>query len=72
VYRLGNLALLQKGPNGKIGNKALALKQPTLAASSFKLTNEIGREAAWSPKEIQARQKRLADLAVSVWPRKSA
>jgi hypothetical protein len=32
VHRIGNLALLQKGPNGRIGNKAFKEKRVTLAA----------------------------------------
>lgn len=70
VFRLGNLALLQKGPNGRIGNKSFAVKKPILAASNLELTKEIGAEADWNPANIQARQEALAQLATSVWPRK--
>ena len=34
LHRIGNLCLLQKGPNGRIGNKPWTAKQPVLAASS--------------------------------------
>jgi hypothetical protein len=69
VHRLGNLALLQKGPNGRIGNKAFADKKTALSNSAFQLTKEIGVEPGWTKETISARQERLAALAVSVWPR---
>lgn len=70
LFRLGNLALLQKGPNGKIGNKPFTAKKTILAASSFELTKWIGNQSTWTPKEVQQRQEKLASLAVKVWPRK--
>jgi hypothetical protein len=70
VFRLGNLALLQKGPNGRIGNKPFAVKKPILAKSSFKQTKEIGSRRSWGPNEIQERQNKLAKLATKVWQRK--
>jgi hypothetical protein len=69
VHRLGNLSLLQKGPNGRIGNKPFGVKKPILAKSAFTLTAEIGAEANWTKDTITERQKRLAELAVTVWPR---
>jgi hypothetical protein len=70
VFRVGNLALLQKGPNGRIGNKPFTVKRPILAASSLELTKEIGAQATWSPATIQTRQNALSQLAITVWPRK--
>jgi hypothetical protein len=69
LHRLGNLALLQKGPNGKIGNKPFSVKKPQLALSAFELTKSIGAEANWTKETIAKRQAALADLAVKVWPR---
>jgi hypothetical protein len=69
VHRLGNLALLQKGPNGRIGNKPFSLKKPVLSASAFALTVEAGGEPDWTRDAIRERQKKLASLAVKVWPR---
>jgi hypothetical protein len=69
VFRIGNLALLQKGPNGRIGNKSFAVKKPILEASQLILTKEVGAKPKWSPTEIQLRQERLSKLAVTVWPR---
>jgi hypothetical protein len=69
VHRIGNLALLKKGPNGRIGNKAFSGKKVVLSASAFELTKEIGAELDWTKQTIAARQGRLAALAVKVWPR---
>ena len=69
IHRLGNLTLLQKGPNGRIGNKSFAVKRPILAASSFELTKEVGAVADWTKDTIKDRQLRLAALAPRVWPR---
>jgi len=68
VHRLGNMALLQKGPNGKIGNKSFAVKRPVLAASGYALTKELAAASVWTPAEIKSRQSVLADLAVKTWP----
>lgn len=69
VHRMGNLALLQKGPNGRIGNKPFVDKKPILTASGYELTKEIGAEDDWTKQGIADRQVRLAALAVNVWPR---
>lgn len=69
LHRLGNLALLQKGPNGRIGNKPFSEKQPILKDSKFVLTSEIGDEVDWTKEAIKSRQNELAKLAIAVWPR---
>jgi len=69
LHRVGNLALLQKGPNGKIGNKPFSVKKPILSASALVITREAGAKSDWTPTVIAERQKELADLAVTVWPR---
>lgn len=69
VHRIGNLVLLQKGPNGRIGNKAFADKKAVLSESAYTLTKEVGAEMDWTKQAIATRQERLAALAVKVWPR---
>ena len=69
LHRLGNMALLSKGPNGKIGNKPFAIKKPVLMASDLRLTKEAGAEADWTPEVISERQKRFATLAIRTWKR---
>jgi hypothetical protein len=66
--RLGNLALLQATPNSKLGNRPFHEKAPELLKSSFSLTKLAGEFTAWSPKEIQTRQEKLAELGLSAWP----
>jgi hypothetical protein len=71
LYRLGNMALLQKGPNGRIGNKPFTYKQPILAASALLWTQDAGGRAGWTTDIIAARQQDMASLAVAVWPRET-
>jgi hypothetical protein len=68
-HRIGNFALLAKGPNGRIGNKAFSVKKPVLAKSELSLTNQIAKNGDWTKQEIAARQKILASQAVATWPR---
>lgn len=70
TYRLGNLALLQKGTNGRIGNKPWSVKRPILKDSELLLTHEAASSKNWTTKAINNRQLQLAELAVKVWPRK--
>lgn len=69
VHRIGNHALLQTGPNGRIGNKGWGIKKPILAVSSFELTKAAAAESDWTSSTIEARQQYLATLAVLAWPR---
>ena len=68
VHRIGNMALLAKGPNGRIGNKPWAVKQPILAASQLALTSGTAATTDWNMTAIDARQVELATRAVGVWP----
>lgn len=72
VHRIGNMALLQKGPNGRIGNKPFAEKKPILAASALLWTQDAGARATWTPEVIAERQGAIAKLAATVWPRDPA
>lgn len=67
LQRLGNLALLSKGPNDKIGNKPFSVKKPVLTASELQLTQDAGNQEDWTPDAIIKRQERLAELALKVW-----
>jgi Protein of unknown function DUF262/Protein of unknown function (DUF1524) len=67
-YRIGNMALLNRGQNRDIGNAEYAEKRPVLAASAFVLTKKLAEEnAEWVPERIAARQKALAKIATSIW-----
>jgi hypothetical protein len=69
AYRLGNLALLSVGPNGKIGNKPWSIKKPVLESSALTLTQQAGGYDEWDQAAISDRQVKLAELAVTAWPR---
>lgn len=66
--RIGNLALFKRSENRGFGNDEFADKKTNLAASSYDLTSAIGKSSDWTPTEIEARQTRLAKLAVKAWP----
>ena len=68
VHRIGNMALLQKGPNGKIGNQPFSIKKPVLEASELGWTKDAGSEADWTPDIVAKRQGRMAKVAVETWP----
>ncbi|MYW56235.1 DUF262 domain-containing protein [Streptomyces sp. SID8376] len=69
AYRLGNMTLLPKGKNGKIGNKSFTVKAPILKSSAMALTAQVGNHTDWTAAEIAARQRNLAEKAVLAWPR---
>jgi hypothetical protein len=66
--RMGNLVLLQSGPNRLAGNSGYETKRPVLQTSAFSLTRSAGTFPVWGPNEIAVRQSSLADLAVETWP----
>lgn len=68
--RLGNLVLLRRAQNQKIGNRPFTEKKPILAGSDLKLTHMIGTIPDWTPEAIAERQAALAKQAPRTWPRK--
>ena len=66
--RLGNMALLRARINVESGNDGFDLKKPSYVQSDFQLTELIGDYNAWGSREIEDRQKKLAQLAVATWP----
>jgi hypothetical protein len=66
--KLGNLALLKKKVNKKIANRFITFKNPSYAESTYKLTNELKGKSTWGLVDIEARQKKMAELAVKIWP----
>lgn len=69
VHRLGNMTLLQKGPNGRIGNEPFATKKPVLEGSALRWTMDAGGYDEWTPAVITERQQRMAEHATETWPR---
>ncbi|HXM33635.1 MAG TPA: DUF262 domain-containing protein, partial [Pyrinomonadaceae bacterium] len=62
--RIGNLALLKKNQNALADNDDIKTKSKILATSKFSLTSEFKSVTKWGTAEIEARQKRLAAIAV--------
>lgn len=68
VYRLGNMALLEKSFNQKVGNNSFTEKRPHLEQSQFSLTQQLAHDnAEWTPERIANRQRQLARMACTVW-----
>ncbi|MCA1709198.1 MAG: HNH endonuclease family protein, partial [Actinobacteria bacterium] len=67
--RIGNLVLLRRSANIRLGNRSFATKQPILVASDLIVTRTVGEREVWTKEEIERRAVELAELAVSVWPR---
>ena len=66
--RLGNMVLLNSKKNAKLGNVSFEKKRTAFAESPFVLTRTVTDCASWGLDEINARQKKLAELAVKTWP----
>lgn len=66
--RLGNLALLKASKNSDADREPFATKKLIYAESTFKLTKEIAKYKVWDIAAIEARQKKMAELAVLTWP----
>jgi Protein of unknown function DUF262/Protein of unknown function (DUF1524) len=68
VYRLGNMALLEKSSNQALGNGAYDDKRQALSQSQFALTRQLAEENAdWTAERIANRQRQLARMASAVW-----
>jgi Protein of unknown function DUF262/Protein of unknown function (DUF1524) len=68
VKRIGNLALLLAGNNSDLRSADFGTKKAVYKDSPYELTKQIANEAEWTPTQISARQKALADLALQAWP----
>ena len=67
-YRLGNMTLLRKTANQKIGNGEWATKRAVLKESTLALNKAISAVDNWDKAMINSRQNELAELAIKVWP----
>jgi hypothetical protein len=67
--RLGNLVLLRKTANARLGNKAFTDKVQVIRRSDLSLTSMVAQDSDWSPATIRKRQDSLAQTALKVWPR---
>lgn len=66
--RLGNMALLEAGPNRNAGNAEYEAKRTVFANSHFQTTQDIAHKyAEWTPETIEARQEAMAKSAAAIW-----
>ena len=69
VYRLGNLALLEAGPNRTVGNLDYEQKRDAYTRSMYTTTRKIAEDAPerWTPELLESRQQLMAKRAVHIW-----
>ena len=73
LHRLGNLTLT--GYNPTYSDRPFEEKKTIKGGfqqSSVRLNQDIRDKLKWTPKEMEARGKRLADRALKIWPRLEA
>jgi len=68
IYRLGNMTLLESGANRDIGNAKYTVKRDAYSKSVFEITRAVAEHYdTWDERKVEARQKKLADVASSIW-----
>ena len=68
VNRLGNMCLLDRVENSKLGNQTYLEKKDIYLKSEYKTTKAIGEHFNdWSEEMVDTRQKRMSDVAASIW-----
>jgi hypothetical protein len=68
VYRLGNMTLMETGPNRDSGNEPFGPKKAKYAESVFSITKKVAEDnAEWNPERIAARQNWMAKQATAIW-----
>jgi hypothetical protein len=68
IHTLANLSLLTPPANASAGNAAFETKKIRLRDALLRMNLDIANEEKWSEAEIKERGKKLADLAVGLWP----
>jgi len=68
LYRLGNMTILEKEMNRKLGSSGHTEKLIAFAMSQFDLTRRVASEnEIWNPARIAVRQEWMATQAVQLW-----
>ncbi|VEU36412.1 unnamed protein product [Pseudo-nitzschia multistriata] len=65
--RLGNLALLNRNTNSKIGNGSFETKKEHLIDSPYPLTKDIAKSQTWDVHAVRRNHDMCIDLARKVW-----
>ncbi len=71
LNRIGNLTLLAAGLNREAQNGPFEEKKEEYSQSQLFLTRELLDIDEWSSDQIVARQQRMAQLALKVWPKEA-
>ena len=68
IHRLGNHTLLEKGKNRAAKDAGFDVKLPFFTSDhEITWTKQLGEYATWSEVQINHRQEKMANAAVSVW-----
>ncbi|MFW8565351.1 DUF262 domain-containing protein [Orrella sp. 11846] len=68
IYRLGNMTPLEADTNRDLGNGSFQSKITAYRESQFQITRSVAEKyTSWDESKIEARQRSMADLAVTIW-----
>ncbi len=68
LYKIGNMTLLKSSDNNKIQNYSYEQKRCVFKNSTLQITKDISDNySVWDSNQIKNRQKKLADIATSIW-----
>lgn len=71
VHRIGNLTLVTRALNPKLGNRAWKYKAELLAADNLEMNRRLLNDvdgATWNESEINRRSQTMADYVNKIWP----
>lgn len=67
LWRLGNLTLLSSKLNETVKNNVFDVKKNSYKDSWIQPTIDLLKYDQWTPKEIEERQNKMAELALKIW-----
>ena len=67
LWRLGNLTLLGSKLNETVKNNVFDVKKNSYKNSWIQPTIDLLNYDQWTPKEIEDRQNKMAELALKIW-----
>lgn len=68
VLKVGNLTLLEKTMNNKLGNSDFKHKKSkAFSVSKLAINSDLKKKVVWTHKEIDARSRSFAKLALEIW-----
>ena len=67
VYRIGNFTLLEANKNREADRKNFDEKKLIYQSSNYRLSTQTIPSEYWTPKDVLARQRELANQALAIW-----